>query len=109
MSRSYPIWHEITNCNYQSSKSYGNRNYGKEIIYVGSSADNSHEHCTIEHKREFNYMFGKDKDGNETKTKIVEFKTYIDDILMVTSRFTVDSNDRAKDRIDQLGKYLDLY
>lgn len=42
MSRSYPIWNDITACKYQSSKSYGVVETGQNNIYVGSSPSNSH-------------------------------------------------------------------
>ncbi len=40
--RSYPIWHDITACNYKSSKSYGSKNTAQTKVYVGTSANNSH-------------------------------------------------------------------
>ena len=42
MSRQYPIWNEVENCLYSSSKSYGNRDNGKVRIHIGSSSSNSH-------------------------------------------------------------------
>lgn len=43
MSYAKPIWNEVTNCIYKTSKSYGNHNTGEVKIYVGSSSKNSHE------------------------------------------------------------------
>tara|TARA_R100000458_G_scaffold12166_1_gene10007 strand:- start:2785 stop:3081 length:297 start_codon:yes stop_codon:yes gene_type:complete len=43
MAYSYPIWNAITACIYQSGKSYGIKDTGENIIYVGSSASNSHK------------------------------------------------------------------
>lgn len=41
-SRSYPIWNDVENCSYESSKSYGNKDTGVVNVYVGSSSRNSH-------------------------------------------------------------------
>ena len=43
MSRSYPIWNNITACCYQSGKSYGVKETGENNICVGSSPSNSHD------------------------------------------------------------------
>jgi len=47
MSRSYPIWNNITACIYKSSKSYGVKNTGVNNVVVGTSASNSHEFAAI--------------------------------------------------------------
>lgn len=49
MSRSHPIWNQVTACKYNSNKSYGVSDTGKVNIKVGSSGSNSHaflEHIT---------------------------------------------------------------
>jgi hypothetical protein len=49
MSHSYPIWHDVTSCIYQGSKSYGARDTAETTVYVGTSASNSEKlvsHCT---------------------------------------------------------------
>lgn len=44
MSRSYPMWFDVQNCNYKSGKSsYGGREDANTTIKVGSSSSNSHE------------------------------------------------------------------
>lgn len=101
MSRSYPIWHQVQNCSYKSNKSYGNRNYGKETIFVGSSKNNSHLQCVIEHKREFGKIKMSTKNlhtGEEITDhkKIVIFKTYFDGKLMVEQKFLCDQNNVAQ-------------
>jgi len=45
--RSYPIWHDITACNYKSSKSYGSKNTAQTKVYVGTSANNSNLLATV--------------------------------------------------------------
>ena len=39
MSRSYPIWYDVTACKYKSDKSFGFRNTGEIEISIGSSID----------------------------------------------------------------------
>lgn len=49
MAYSYPIWHDVTACNYKSSKSYGSRDTAETTVRVGTSASNSEllvRHCT---------------------------------------------------------------
>ena len=41
MSRSYPIWNEVTACIYSSSKSYGAKNESNAKVLVGTSGSNS--------------------------------------------------------------------
>lgn len=77
MAYSKPIWNDVKNCIYKSSKSYGNKDTGEVVIYVGSSASNSHElikHTTTrrfkaEYKGHFNvcvFKFGVEfPDGKE--------------------------------------------
>ena len=60
MTRQYPIWNDVTNCLYQGSKSYGNREDGCVTIKVGTSSMNSHTLCDhrVTHK--------KNDDGSQT-------------------------------------------
>tara|TARA_R100001509_G_C4766999_1_gene181713 strand:- start:264 stop:584 length:321 start_codon:yes stop_codon:yes gene_type:complete len=90
MSRNYPIWHEITNCNYKSSKSYGNRNTGKETIFVGSSKSNSHQHCIIEHKKTKEII---------NDTEFIFFRTYVNNIKVCESKFSINSKGNADELI----------
>ena len=43
MSKSYPIWIDVSGDNYKTSKSFGSRDYVAMYIKVGSSKTNSHE------------------------------------------------------------------
>ncbi len=45
--KSYPIWTEVTACNYKNSKSFGSKETSQQKIYVGTSKKNSHELATI--------------------------------------------------------------
>ena len=42
MSKSYPIWIDVSGDNYKNSKSFGSRDYVDLDICVGSSSRNSH-------------------------------------------------------------------
>lgn len=56
MAYSYPIWNNVTNCEYKSSKSYGNRNTGEVEIFVGTSATYSNpfvRHVTTRRDSEY--------------------------------------------------------
>lgn len=41
--QSYPIWINVENCNYKSSKDFGWKNTGKQTYNIGSSSKNSSE------------------------------------------------------------------
>ena len=43
MSKSYPIWINVSGDNYKKDKSFGTRDYVAMDIKVGSSKTNSHE------------------------------------------------------------------
>jgi hypothetical protein len=95
MSRSKAIWHQVTACNYQSSKSYGNLNTSDETIYVGSSASNSYEHCQIvTTKREITHK----KHGD-----CIVFKTSVDDVILKETLFK-NNKGRAGEYIGQRTK-----
>ena len=60
MSKSYPIWIDVSGDNYKTSKSFGSRDHVTLDINVGSSARNSHELARVSiHMRE-------DEAGNRT-------------------------------------------
>lgn len=75
MSRSYPIWNDVTACIYQSSKSYGAKRDSGVTVRVGSSASNSHvfvKHATTHRlhdngDREFRFYV----DGEEVRRAIL--------------------------------------
>ncbi len=41
MSKSYPIWHNISACHYKTNKSFGGKNTSEDEIVVGNSAQDS--------------------------------------------------------------------
>tara|TARA_R110002020_G_scaffold429542_2_gene639149 strand:+ start:1196 stop:1459 length:264 start_codon:yes stop_codon:yes gene_type:complete len=79
--RQYPIWNKVTNCCYQSGKSYGNKEDGKVSILVGSSSMNSHTLCDhrITHK--------KNEDGSRL------FRFSINDKILVEAILKKDANE----------------
>lgn len=44
---SYPIWNEVSACNYRSSKSWGSKDTMALNQFIGSSANNSHLFASI--------------------------------------------------------------
>ena len=86
MSRSYPIWNEITACIYNGSKSYGVRNEGIVNIKVGTSAI-------------YSFDFIKHRTTRRMLTKhIAEFRFYVDGKLLKRSQF----NNKTKIYSDNL-------
>ena len=68
--RQYPIWHDITACNYGSSKSYGSLETAATEVLVGSGKNHSHkliEHTTTRRERHgwIVFTFGVDKYNGE--------------------------------------------
>lgn len=91
MSRMKPIWNIVTNCEYKSSKSYGNKNTGEVQVCVGSSAQNSHEllkHITTR-------RFHDEYKGHE-KVCVFKFGVIIDGVSTVlTEKIFEDNNGKA--------------
>ena len=46
--KSYPIWVDVSNNSYNSSKSYGIRDYAIQYVMIGTSKANSFDFCKIE-------------------------------------------------------------
>ena len=46
--KSYPIWVDMNNNSYNSSKSYGIRDYAIQYVMIGTSKANSFDFCKIE-------------------------------------------------------------
>lgn len=89
MSRSYPIWNEVENCSYESSKSYGNRETGKVNIYVGGSAKDSHfflEHIVTK------------RGGTYNGQAVIIFKFSVDGVVVKEMIF--------EDKLGKAGKHI---
>lgn len=68
----WPIWNKVTNCEYNSNKSYGNKAVGSVEVLIGSSKSNSHlfvEHCVTRKldKETDEWVFKFSVDGNVVK------------------------------------------
>ena len=70
MSRSYPIWNDVTACIYQSSKSYGVKNDGMVNVKIGTSASNSH--AFLDHRTTHKTL----ENGDQ------EFRFFVDGVLI---------------------------
>ena len=66
MSKSYPIWIDVSGDNYKQSRSFGSRNSVTMDINVGSSRTNSHELARV------SIHFDQDAAGNRTFTLAVD-------------------------------------
>ena len=78
MSKSYPIWINVSGDNYKTSKSFGSRDHVSLDIKVGSSARNSNELARVSiHMRE-------DEAGNRT------FALAVDGLVLRSSVMTAD-------------------
>ena len=78
MSKSYPIWIDVSGDNYKSSKSFGSRDHVSLDIKVGSSARNSKDLARVSiHMRE-------DDAGNRT------FALAVDGLVLRSAVMTAD-------------------
>lgn len=89
MSRQYPIWNDVTNCEYQSDKSYGNKNTGKVNVYVGSSSKNS-EHF-LQHTIT-------NRSGTYKGQAVIRFRFSVDDVVLKEMIF--------EDKLGKAGKLI---
>lgn len=87
---SYPIWNEVTACNYQSSKSWGSKDTMCLNQYVGSSASNSQPFAHIVTTKRAVTL----PDGNPG----ISFLLRVDDQPIKTALFTA-KNGRAVDLV----------
>jgi len=78
MSRSYPIWVDITARTYQSDKFYGIKATGIQKIRVGSSASNSHLFGTVQIKKRVR---------SDEVGELIIFSYYFDDVKLKTATF----------------------
>jgi hypothetical protein len=75
MSRSYPIWNQVTACIYQSGKSYGAKETSEVRIFVGRGASLSEllvHHCTTKRERDGKVVYTFWVDGEPIKEAVFE-------------------------------------
>lgn len=77
--RSYPIWHDITACNYKSSKSYGSKNTAQTKVYVGTGANNSH-------------LLGEVITTRRVANGVTSFKLSVDDVIIKEIKMCNETN-----------------
>ena len=85
MSKSYPIWIDVSGDNYKTSKSFGSRDHVTLDINVGSSARNSHELARV------SIHMQQDDAGNRT------FALAVDGLVMRSGVMTADKNFYMRD------------
>jgi hypothetical protein len=85
--RQYPIWNEVTACNYASSKSWGSVKDMTLNQKIGSSSSNSYQFAEIiTTKRE-----RLDQDGN----KLIIFRLSVDGVVIKEAIFTTNKHGNA--------------
>lgn len=86
MSRMFPIWYNITNCNYKSSKDFGFRNVGEMSIKIGSSKKNSHHFLKTAITREEETIDGQ---------QVIVFRYSVDGVIIKTAFMEANTKGRA--------------
>ena len=94
--RQYPIWVDMVNNSYNSSKSYGVNDYNIQHVMVGTSSRNSYDFAKIEMG-----VVDTNEDGtyNEPKT-IKTYSLYVDGELIKQARYNTKTK---KATIEDLG------
>ena len=70
MSKSYPIWNNVTACIYKASKSYGVRERGEVEVRIGTSGSNSYHF--LNHRTTHKVLENGDR----------EYRVYVNDVLV---------------------------
>jgi len=82
MARQYPIWVDMVNNSYNSSKSYGVNDYNIQNVMIGTGSKNSFDFVKIEMSVQDNY----DEDGlKPTLTKTYQLR--VDDELIKQAHY----------------------
>lgn len=87
--RQYPIWVDMNNNSYNSSKSYGIKDYAIQHVKVGTSSRNSYEFAKIEMG-----VVDTNEDGtyNEPKT-IKTYSLYVDNVLIKKATYNIKTKE----------------
>ena len=78
--RQYPIWVDMVNNSYNSSKSYGVNDYNIQHVKVGTSSRNS-------------YHFAKIEMGVTDKDNIKTFSLYVDNVLIKKATYNIKTKE----------------
>ena len=85
MSKSYPIWIDVSGDNYKADKSFGSRDHVTMDIKVGSSKTYSYDLARV------SIHFDQDEAGNRT------FALALDGLVMRSGVMTADKNFYMRD------------
>ena len=87
--RQYPIWVDMNNNSYNSSKSYGVSDYKIQHVKVGTSSRNSYDFAKIEMG-----VVDTNEDGtyNEPKT-IKTYSLYVDNVLIKKATYNIKTKE----------------
>ena len=78
--RQYPIWVDMNNNSYNSSKSYGIKDYAIQHVKVGTSSRNS-------------YHFAKIEMGVVDSANIKTYSLYVDDVLIKKATYNIKTKE----------------
>ena len=87
--RQYPIWVDMNNNSYNSSKSYGISDFAIQHVKVGTSSRNSYDFAKIEMG-----VVDTNEDGtcNEPKT-IKTYSLYVDNVLIKKATYNIKTKE----------------
>ena len=87
--RQYPIWVDMNNNSYNSSKSYGIKDYAIQHVKIGTSSRNSFDFAKIEMG-----VVDTNEDGtyNEPKT-IKTYSLYVDNVLIKKATYNIKTKE----------------
>ena len=86
MSKSYPIWINVSGDNYKTDKSFGSRDYVAMDIKVGSSKTNSHELARV------SIHWSEDDAGNRTFTLAIDGLAARSGVMTADKKFYMRSD-----------------
>ena len=87
--RQYPIWVDMVNNSYNSSKSYGVSDYNIQHVKVGTSSRNSYDFAKIEMG-----VVDTNEDGTYNEPKNIKtFSLYVDNVLIKKATYNIKTKE----------------
>ena len=87
--RQYPIWVDMVNNSYNSSKSYGVNDYNIQHVKVGTSSRNSYDFAKIEMG-----VVDTNEDGTYNEPKNIKtFSLYVDNVLIKKATYNIKTKE----------------
>ena len=87
--RQYPIWVDMVNNSYNSSKSYGVSDYNIQHVKVGTSSRNSYHFAKIEMG-----VVDTNEDGTYNEPKSIKtYSLYVDNVLIKKATYNIKTKE----------------